>query len=101
MTKQHNPPSARALMLRGSIYGALIMSAANSLYQDYLGRDAYVELIQRHWVDARVTVPIAIVALIIGIIAYVVDASRASGNQAVTFYRTPVDYGDEDHSDKA
>jgi len=75
--QETNPTSTRSLMFRGSIYGALILSAIGSLHQDWIGRDAYIQLVQRHWVDARVTVPIAIVALVIGIVAYCIDVIRA------------------------
>lgn len=68
-------------MFRGSTYGVLICLSVRSLQQDYRGRDAYIELVQRHWVDARVTIPIAIVALVIGIVAYVIDAVRASSDR--------------------
>lgn len=81
MTKQQKPLSARSLMFRGSIYGTLILSAVGSLNQDRLGRDAYIDLVQRHWVDARVTVPIAIVALALGIVAYCVDTIRPSSDR--------------------
>jgi hypothetical protein len=124
MTKQRNTLSARSLMFRGSIYGALILSAIGSLNQDRLGRDAYLQLVQTHWVDARMTVPIAICALVIGVVAYFVDAIRATNDElqtaiakdvtdddidrllptslrkSGTFDRTPVDYDGEDHSGK-
>ena len=62
-----------ATLFRGSIYGALAWSAASSLNQDLLGRDAYIQLVQERLIDARVTIPIAIIMLAIVGAAYCVD----------------------------
>lgn len=56
-------PNHVITLFRGSICGALMWAAVASLHQDMLGKDAYIQLVQDHWVDASVTVPIAIAML--------------------------------------
>ena len=46
--------------------GILACLAISSLFQDYFGKVAYIEHINNHWVSWTITVPMAIIMLIVG-----------------------------------
>lgn len=47
--------------------GYLAAGAAESLWQDMLGKEAYIKHVEHGWVAAKYTVPIAIFLLIVAI----------------------------------
>lgn len=46
-------------------HGIVFYAAVVSLYQDFLGKDAYIEACKNHWIDPSISVPIAIGMLVI------------------------------------
>lgn len=52
------------------IAGILVMSASTSLHQDLMGKTRYLAMVEAGWVDWRVTVPIAVLALIAAWLLY-------------------------------
>ena len=56
--------------------GFLVCAALHSLHQDYLGRFGYMEHLQKYWLDARITVPLAILALVYCIWSWRSDEPR-------------------------
>lgn len=55
---------------RGAVAAALVLFAIMCLYQDWHGQDAYIGIVQSHWVDERVSVPIEMAMLAAGLIVY-------------------------------
>ena len=55
------------------ISGFLFYSAITSLWQDMLGKEAYIELAYQKWIPASKTVPMAIILLIISMYLFVND----------------------------
>lgn len=51
----------------GLAVGACMLSAAESLVQDAVGKDSWLDYIQNGWVTGWVTVPVALVALLAAI----------------------------------
>lgn len=54
------------ILLYTGLACVLFSAATRSLMQDYLGEQAYIEMIRAHWVSAWITVPIAGVMLLVG-----------------------------------
>lgn len=52
--------------------------AVASLYQDYWGLEKMQELMADHWIDSSISVPIAIVVLVISVLAYADTHARSS-----------------------
>lgn len=50
--------------------GAMIVMAVYSLIQDFVGAEAWAEHVRNHWVTGYITVPLAIVFLIWGLVSY-------------------------------
>ena len=49
------------------IGGWTLAFAVVSLRQDYLGKEAYIRYAQENWIDPSITVPWALISLILGI----------------------------------
>lgn len=45
------------------VYGCI-----NSLYQDILGKQAYIEKVKNNWIDGAVTIPLAVGLLILVVV---------------------------------
>ena len=50
--------------------GILVYSAINSLYQDMIGKEAFLERVNNNWYPAYITVPLAIIILIAALVLY-------------------------------
>ncbi len=48
--------------------GVLMTLAVLSLYQDFFGRDRYIEIVRAGWVSGWITVPLAIAKMVIALI---------------------------------
>ena len=48
----------------GFIKGFLVCLALGSLYQDIIGKAAYIAHVQNHWIDGSITVPLALIAIV-------------------------------------
>ena len=57
------------------IYGFLFMSSMNSLHQDMLGMEKYIDMVRAGWITPWITVPMAL-AMMIFIIANVATDKR-------------------------
>ena len=58
------------------VAGFLIHGAITSLVQDSMGKEAYLKSVTEHWVSAWVTVPFALVSLLIAVwIWYLAEAA--------------------------
>ena len=60
--------------VRGYVYsffvaGMFFINGLNSLFQDLLGKEAYIQFIKKYWISSWLTVPIALF-MIIGSIFY-------------------------------
>ncbi len=71
---------SRNKIMVGFWVGVLTTIACESLIQDAMGRDAFVQYVQTHWVAGWVSVPIAIVALVVAVALYVVGG-RETGKR--------------------
>ena len=47
------------------ICGFFSYAAISSLYQDWIGKDAYIEKCQNEWISPHITVPFALILLIL------------------------------------
>lgn len=47
--------------------GGLVYAALTSLIQDYYGKEDYIRSIEEYWVDPVITVPGAIILLVVGL----------------------------------
>lgn len=45
--------------------GMGLASCFYSLYQDYLGQSAYIEVCRNHWVSGDITVPLVLFSLVL------------------------------------
>lgn len=50
--------------------GVLTHMATISLYQDFHGKQGYIDLIRKNWIDASITVPFALILIVIAIYLY-------------------------------
>jgi len=51
--------------------------ATMCLFQDWLGRDDYVDYVSNNWISGRVTVPIAVLVLAIALVSYLKEKETA------------------------
>jgi hypothetical protein len=58
--------------------GVLSMAAAMSLFQDIVGQEGCIELIKNMWMTPWISVPIAIVMLLWGLLAQAAALGHAS-----------------------
>lgn len=61
--------------------GFVMALALHSLYQDALGRDRYIESVRVGWVSAWVSVPLALLALLLSV-AWLVAADLSSRKES-------------------
>ena len=47
--------------------GWTLAFAIMSLHQDYLGKEGYIQYTQENWIDPSITVPWALISLILGV----------------------------------
>jgi len=47
--------------------GWLCSSGLTSLHQDYYGKAEYLRLVNEHWIDPNITVPLALIMIILGL----------------------------------
>jgi hypothetical protein len=45
--------------------GFISALALVSLFQDYCGKEGYIEVVRNHWMSAYITVPLALAALLL------------------------------------
>ena len=57
--------SPRRAFYLGALFGSGAFAGLVSLFTDYLGKDGYAHYIQTHWVSGKITIPLAIVSLLI------------------------------------
>ena len=57
--------------------GALTAVAVYSLFQDFKGQEGYIELARTTWLTAWVTVPIALLMLLWGVLGYIAARTHA------------------------
>ena len=55
------------------ICGYFIASSINGLWQDSMGKDCYIQVIQEHWTNSCVTAPIHLALLAIALWAIIRD----------------------------
>jgi hypothetical protein len=55
---------------RGFLAGWLILTAFRSLYQDILGKEAFIKVVDAGWVTPCITVPIALLFLYVGLFIF-------------------------------
>ena len=60
---------------RGIIIGTILSWSGVSLFQDVLGLERYIQHVRDKWIDASVTVPLAIVLIGIAIFIFVKEVS--------------------------
>lgn len=48
--------------------GYLLGAAFTSLYQDFLGREKYIQMVEAHWVDSSFSVPVALLMIVVAVI---------------------------------
>lgn len=68
--------SKAAYLWLGSVLGCLATGAAMSLYQDALGLDAYIALAREHWINPAISVPCAVVSLVVVVAVYALAYMR-------------------------
>jgi len=68
----------KAMLRHGFWIGAVVSMAVYSLFQDFLGRDRFLAFARDGWVDAVVSVPIAVGLLGVAMAAYLILRLRAS-----------------------
>jgi hypothetical protein len=51
--------------------GALFYMSVISLYQDFLGKEGYIDLIKSNWVPSYISVPIALILLVYSMYVYI------------------------------
>lgn len=54
-------------MLNDFMRGFCACLCCISIFQDWHGKDAYVQMVNEHWIDAKYSVPFAIVVLAIAL----------------------------------
>ena len=52
------------------VAGIIMYSAVNSLYQDVIGKEGYIERISNGWISSWITVPLAILFLVVSVWLY-------------------------------
>lgn len=50
-----------------ALSGMLIYMGVSSLYQDFLGKDGYIQKVNESWVSGSITIPLAICLIALGI----------------------------------
>ncbi len=55
--------------------GLFLSTAIRSLLQDSVGLEGYIEHLRNHWVDASITVPLALVLLVVTVAMYVMASA--------------------------
>lgn len=53
--------------LLGYLAGVLVYSGTLSFYQDLLGCERYIAVVRSGWISWKITVPMAIVSILIGL----------------------------------
>lgn len=66
----------------GFYHGMVVYGCINSLYQDIIGKQAYIEKVQNNWIDGVVTIPIAIGILVLVVIDLVNKARTKAKEDA-------------------
>lgn len=56
----------RKIFMNGAVAGSLMIAAAMSLFQDWMGKEAYLKMASDHWWSAKLTVPLALGMLLLG-----------------------------------
>jgi hypothetical protein len=57
--------------------GFMTFGAIFSLSQDFVGQEAYLEHVQNHWTSWKISVPVALVALVLVAVSYFLDVRQA------------------------
>jgi hypothetical protein len=58
------------------LLGGLFYISINSLAQDIIGKEAYIERVRDYWVPAAVSIPLAIVGIIFVLIYRVIEVIK-------------------------
>lgn len=64
------------MKIRYFVFGFFTYWALLSLNQDMLGKEKYLKLVETGWVDAKITVPIALLVLITFAVLALIDKAR-------------------------
>lgn len=65
----------------GFFHGVILGSCFDSLYQDLIGKQAYINQIQNNWIDSRITIPLAIIMTIATVIHLIYKANKQVENE--------------------
>jgi hypothetical protein len=66
----------REVKVNGFLHGMVVYGCIKSLYQDIIGKEAYLQEAERNWMDASITVPLAIILLVLVVLDLVLKAAR-------------------------
>lgn len=72
---------------RGFWIGTMAAQAARSLIQDAMGKDVYIDSVQRNWMSPRWSVPLAILGLMLAMAVYVGHMRDAAAKKLRKEYR--------------
>lgn len=59
--------------------GGAFTLALYSLFQDYLGKQGYLEYVENYWMDSKVTVPLALIGLALIFLSQLNSKKRGRG----------------------
>jgi hypothetical protein len=54
----------KQIKIKSFWHGAISYWALNSLHQDILGKEGYIQKVQTNWIDSMITIPLAIIVII-------------------------------------
>ena len=66
-----------------------MLSACRSLYQDWLGKDRFIESVNKHWLEASISVPLAISFLVFWTVAVVFLGAKSSRPPVIRAWKQP------------
>lgn len=62
--------SKRSFLWLGFFCGSLITMMLGSLFQDSYGLDGYLALARQHWTDPTISIPVAVVLLLVAVVTF-------------------------------
>ena len=79
------------------IYGVLLHSGMRSLYQDIIGKDAYLQVTAAGWISAKYTVPLALLLIVSVFVA--INNLMKEGREDLTAVLDEACFEDDDEED--
>lgn len=61
--------------------GAAFHSAIMSLFQDCIGKEGYIDIVNRHWIDPRISVPIALLIVVLSMMMFFEKKDEGKANK--------------------